>query len=150
MTPSEAARLRWERERQRKAEQQDAEHAEDTRPLDIDGSTFRDKLGIALASLPQADIDAMVRRMARQAREGEERSAHVLARLADQAFGRMGQPPEPEQGEETWESMPRERRAAVAAELIRQVEEMEAAAAEHAAAEIPNDDSGRSENASRL
>ncbi len=126
MTPSEAARLRWERARARAA---DEAAAEDVRPLSKDAGGFREKLGISLARLDQADLDALVKRMARQAAQGEERSAHVLARLADQAYGRVPQAAEQEEGEETWEGMSRERRASLAAELLRQADEIEAAAA---------------------
>ena len=63
-------------------------------PIDIDGSTFRDKIALALSRLPQADVDGIVKRLATEAKTGETKAAHALARLADQAFGRTP-PPDP-------------------------------------------------------
>jgi VanW like protein len=80
--------------------------------------SFRERLGISLQQLTQEELDAVVKRMAGQAMNGEERSAHVLARMADQAFGRTPTAPPSEEGEETLESMTRERRAALRAVLL--------------------------------
>jgi len=97
-------------------------------PIDIDGSTFRDKIALALARVPQAELDELVARMVRQAAAGEERSAHVLARLADQAFGRVPAAEPTASGEaETWTDMSRDERAAWAARLLREADEIEAA-----------------------
>ncbi len=60
-------------------------------PIDIDDSTFRDKIALALSRLPQADVDGIVKCLAAEAKTGETKAAHALARLADQAFGRIPQ-----------------------------------------------------------
>ncbi len=99
-------------------------------PIDIDDSTFRDKIALALSRLPQADVDGIVKRLAAEAKTGETKAAHALARLADQAFGRIPQADTSDHGDsEIWANMPREKRAALAATLIREAEELEAAAA---------------------
>lgn len=88
-------------------------------PLDLEGSGFRDKVALALARVPQAELDELVARMVRQAAAGEERSAHVLARLADQAFGRVpAAEPTASDEAETWTDMSRDERAAWASRAM--------------------------------
>lgn len=125
ISPQEAARIRWDRERARKAAESQRDEA-DQAVLDAEAATWREKVGIALAKTAQADIDRMVQRMVRQAGQGEERSVHAVARLATEAFGRVGQAAPVEEGEETWEGMSREKKAALSARLLREAEEMEA------------------------
>lgn len=121
-TASELGKLSALKRRERKAEreaQADAKHL-----------TFRQRLGVALSQLTQKELDELVKEMARRAGQGDARSIHALARLADQSFGRA-QVEQPEtdtdSADKLWQEMTPAERAAYRAELVKRVREHESA-----------------------
>lgn len=115
--PSEAGRLSGEARRRKRDEQ--------ARKVDEARLTARQRLALALSSkLSVADYEAVISKLRDDAKGGDEKAVHALARLHDQAFGRS-QPRDDETGseEDAWESMSPAQRAAWRAKALREIEE---------------------------
>lgn len=112
LTPAEAAQRRAAKAREARAERE--------REATLATLTVRQRLGLSLAKLSQAQLDAVVQALADRAAKGEEKAVHALARLSDQAFGKA----QPEEEEDT-SDVDKLSRAARAAMLARLLEEEE-------------------------
>lgn len=78
----EARQVRAEKEAQRKADA--------LREQALGHLTTRQRLGLALAKVSQSDMDAVVAQLVMDAKRGDVKSIHALARILDQSFGRSG------------------------------------------------------------
>ncbi len=98
------------------------------------GLTARQKLGIAVSKLDQAQVDRIVSNLANQAEQGDVKSIHALARILDQSFGRAQEEAAPATGEiweRQWEQWTPAEKASYRAALL---EQRERERAEHSAA----------------
>jgi hypothetical protein len=85
------------------ARERNAQAAEEAR---LSHLTARQRLGLSIAKVSQADTDEIVRQLVQRAKAGEDKTIHAYARLLDQSFGRSGTEPVADPrpvGERTWE-----------------------------------------------
>lgn len=88
--------------------------------------TARQRLGLALSKkLSVADYEQVIGALLTSAKKGDEKAAHALARLHDQAYGRAQVDPG-DKGQDvdelTWEEMSPAQRSAMRARLIHDIE----------------------------
>lgn len=79
--------------RQRSAASQRERNADAAEEARLSHLTARQRLGLSLSKLSQADMDEVVQSLARRAKTGDEKAVNALARLLDQSFGRSGTEP---------------------------------------------------------
>lgn len=122
---SESAREALAVRRQKEAERK-AQREEDARLTHLTG---RQRIGLGLSKVSQEDIDLVITSLVNQAKAGDVKSIHALARLFDQGFGRAGAEeaidpkPRSERPYEQWTEAERsEWRATLLAERARQRE----------------------------
>lgn len=77
-----ARQVRAEKDSQRRS---DAEKAASFGHL-----TTRQRLGMSLAKVSQDDMDAVIRQLVGDAKRGDTKAIHALARMLDQSFGHAG------------------------------------------------------------
>jgi len=85
--------------------------------------TSRQRFALALSRLTQEELDAVVKRPADDAANGDTKAVHALCRLADQAFGptQVEPPTDPHPIEDKqWQELTESERATVRADLIEQ------------------------------
>ena len=114
LTPSEAGKASAQARRERRTQREEA--------AEIAGLTVRQRLGLSLSKLTQAQLDAVVAGLAEQAAKGDARAVHALARLTDQAFGRSAPAVDEDEGVEGWDNLTREQRAALRARLTEETQ----------------------------
>ena len=69
------------------ARERNAQAAEEAR---LSHLTARQRLGLSIAKVSQADTDEIVRQLVARAKGGEDKAIHAYARLLTEAFGRSG------------------------------------------------------------
>ena len=69
------------------ARERNAQAAEEAR---LGHLTARQRLGLSIAKVSQADTDEIVRQLVARAKGGEDKAIHAYARLLTEAFGRSG------------------------------------------------------------
>jgi hypothetical protein len=85
--------------------------------------SLRQRLGLSLSKLTQDELDNMVKTIIREAKAGDPRFVHALARLADQSFGHAREAEEAPKTsllERQWNQWTEEERAAYRAHIVRQ------------------------------
>lgn len=123
LDPREMGRRSGEARRERRARR---EQEADTATL-----TARQRFGVALSKLTQAQLDAVVQKLADDAAAGDTRAVQALARLADQAFGKAQHEEAEEQDDGAdFEKLTRAQRAALIAHLLEEGKKQRIAAGE--------------------
>jgi hypothetical protein len=119
LDPSEMGQRSGAARRARRAARE--QHADEAR------LTLRQRLGIVLSELTLDELRDVRNALLAEAKRGDEKAVHALARLFDQSFGRSEPQADEKEadGPEIWESMPPAKRAALRAQLLREAEEEE-------------------------
>lgn len=93
------------------------------------GLTSRQRVALALSKVTQEDMDAVINQLVLDAKAGEVKSIHALARLMDQSFGRAREEEAPdgrEVAEKQWAEMTPAEKAAIRANLLAEVRAQQA------------------------
>lgn len=86
--------------------------------------TARQRLGLALSKLSQDDLDAVITQLAADAKKGDTKAIHALARLLDQSFGRAVPEAAPSKEEALdWAAMSPAQQSAYLAALVHEREQ---------------------------
>ena len=86
--------------------------------------TARQRLGISIAKVSQADTDAIIANLVARAKSGEDKAIHAYARLLDQSFGRAGEEKVADDRpmvDKTFEEMTSQERSQYRAELLARI-----------------------------
>ncbi len=117
--------------RQLRAEKDAARHAEAERERTLSHLTSRQRMGLALAELTQQDMRDVVQALLLEAKSGDTKAVHAIARLLDQSFGRSGEEKLADDRpfvDKTFDEMTPQERSLYRQELLKRIRENEQAA----------------------